>query len=61
MAQKAGVGDYEGDEQVEDQRSCPSWDTVGSDGKVRISSPSLDRLGSQEKKDPNAAQVLEVY
>lgn len=54
MTQEAGIGDNDGNEEVENQRSCPGRDTIGSNSEVGVCAPGLDGFGSQEKKDPDA-------
>lgn len=55
MAEEAGVGDKDGDEEVKDQGSGPSGNVVRTEGEVGVLFVRLDGFGSQEKEDPDAA------
>jgi hypothetical protein len=53
VTKKAGVGDEDSDEEVEDQGSGPSGDVVGTQSEIGVLLVRLDGFGSQEKEDPD--------
>ena len=58
MTKEAGVGDENSDEEVEDQGSGPGGNVVGTESEIRVLLVRLDGFGSQEKEDPDAADVI---
>lgn len=55
VTEEAGVGNENGDEEIDDQGSGPSGNVVRTEGEVGVLFVRLDRFGSQEQEDPNAA------
>jgi hypothetical protein len=58
VTEEAGVGNEDSDEEVEDQGSGPSGNVVRAESKVGVLLVRLDGLGSQEKEDPDAVDVI---
>ena len=58
MTKEAGVGDEDGNEEVEDQGSGPSGNVVRAESKVWVLLVRLDGLGGQEKEDPDTADKI---